>query len=130
MPKVVKPTGPSKKAQSFTIDCTKPAEDRIFDVAGFEKYLHDNIKIDGKPGQLGSVVGIERVEDTKIVITSTTALSKRYLKFLTKRYLKKSTLRDFVRVVASGKDSYQLRFFNIQGEDGEEVEGEDEEDME
>jgi hypothetical protein len=25
------------------------------------KYLHDSIKVDGKPGQLGSVVGINRV---------------------------------------------------------------------
>ncbi|KAL7417561.1 ribosomal protein L22e [Mrakia frigida] len=119
-------TGSSKKpAHSFTIDCTKPAEDKIFDVAAFEKYLHDSIKVDGKPGQLGTIVGITRVGEYKINITSVAPLSKRYLKFLTKRFLKKSTLREFIRVVAASKDSYELRFYNVQGEDGEEEEGED-----
>lgn len=44
---------------------------------------------------------------------------------VTKRFLKKSTLREFIRVVAASKDSYELRFYNVQGEDGEEEEGED-----
>jgi len=39
---------------------------------------------------------------------------------VTKRFLKKSTLREFIRVVAASKDSYELRFYNVQGEDGEE----------
>ena len=50
---------------SFTIDCTKPSEDKIFDVAGFEKYLHDTLKVDGKAGQLGtSGVAIKRVGES------------------------------------------------------------------
>ena len=32
----------------FTIDCTHPAEDNIMDVANFEKYLHERIKVAGK----------------------------------------------------------------------------------
>lgn len=61
-PKLTKPSSGKKVAQTvYTIDCTKPAEDRIFDVAGFEKYLHDNMKVDGKPGQLGNLVEIARV---------------------------------------------------------------------
>lgn len=41
------------------------------------------------------------------------AFSKRYLKYLTKRYLKKNNLRDWLRVVAASHDSYELRYFNI-----------------
>src|SRR5688572_18545660 len=37
----------------------------------------------------------------------------RYLKYLTKKYLKKNNLRDWLRVVASGKDSYELRYFQV-----------------
>lgn len=64
-------------------------------------------------------------------MTATAVISKRYLKFLTKRYLKKSTLRDFVRVVASDKTTYTLSFYNVQGEDvsGAEEEEEDEGEM-
>ena len=43
----------------------------------------------------------------------------RYLKYLTKKYLKKNSLRDWLRVVASGKDTYELRYFQINQEDDE-----------
>lgn len=35
--------------------------------------------------------------DTKITVTSSIPLSKRYLKYLTKKFLKKNTLRDWIR---------------------------------
>lgn len=42
----------------------------------------------------------------------------RYLKYLTKKFLKKNNLRDYVRVVADTKASYELRYFQINaGED-------------
>ena len=49
----------------------------------------------------------------------------RYLKYLTKKYLKKNSLRDYLRVVASSKDSYELKYFSF---DDDEDEGEDAED--
>ncbi|TKC36418.1 hypothetical protein EI555_010796, partial [Monodon monoceros] len=46
-----------------------------------------------------------------------------YLKYLTKKYLKKNNLRDWLRVVASDKETYELRYFQIsQDEDGSESE--------
>lgn len=39
-----------KKVLSFTIDCAKPVEDKIMDIASFEKFLLDKIKVDGKTG--------------------------------------------------------------------------------
>lgn len=51
---------------------------------------------------------------TKITVTSSIPLSKRYLKYLTKKFLKKNSLRDWIRVVASHKDSYKLSFYNIE----------------
>ena len=44
----------------------------------------------------------------------------RYLKYLTKKYLKKNNLRDWLRVVASSKEAYELRYFQINNEDEEE----------
>ena len=42
----------SKTATTFTIDCTKPVEDKIMDIAQFEKFLLDRIKVNGKTGEL------------------------------------------------------------------------------
>jgi len=77
--------------------------------------LHDRIKVEGKAGQLGDNIKITRDGNNKLTVTSNIPLSKRYLKYLTKKFLKKNTLRDWIRVVASAKDVYQLRFYNIDG---------------
>lgn len=62
MPAAPKPTTKATKAagQKYFIDFSGPAADGILDAAGFEKFLHDRIKVDGKPGQLGDVVKVQR----------------------------------------------------------------------
>jgi len=62
--------------------------------------------------------------NNKITVSSNIPFSKRYLKYLTKKFLKKNSLRDWIRVVASSKDIYQLRFYNIAGAGEEEEEEE------
>ncbi|PSC67669.1 60S ribosomal L22-2 [Micractinium conductrix] len=112
-----------KKALTFTIDCSKPVEDKIMEIASFEKFLVDKIKVGNKTGVLGDSVKVSR-DKTKITVTSDIAMSKRYLKYLTKKYLKKHNVRDWLRVIASNKErnAYELRYFNIadQAEDDEE----------
>ena len=123
--KSVKKAG-SKKAPKrvnlkYTIDASEPAADEIFDISSFEKFLHDRIKIGGKTGVLGEQVTITR-EGSVITVTSKVALSKRYLKYLTKKFLKKQVLRDYIRVIARTKNGYFLRYFNFHNEEEEEQE--------
>ncbi|KAF3787417.1 60S ribosomal protein L22-2 [Nymphaea thermarum] len=110
-----------KKASTFTIDCSKPVEDKIMDITSFEKFLQDRIKVGGKTGVLGDTITISR-EKNKISVTAESAFSKRYLKYLTKKYLKKHNVRDWLRVIASNKDRsvYELRYFNIAENEAEE----------
>ena len=108
-----------KKTVKFVIDCAQPVGDGVLDVAMFEKYLQEKIKIGGKTGQLaGSNVVISR-DKTKLTIASPQELgfSKRQLKYLSKRYLKKQQLKDFLRVVASSKNSYTFKYYNVSGGD-------------
>ena len=49
----------------------------------------------------------------------------RYLKYLTKKFLKKNNLRDYIRVVATSKTAYELRYFQINTADEEESGEED-----
>ncbi|XP_047317498.1 60S ribosomal protein L22-3 [Impatiens glandulifera] len=112
-----------KKGVTFTIDCSKPVEDKIMEIASLEKFLQERIKVGGKAGALGDTVSISR-EKNKITVTSDANFSKRYLKYLTKKYLKKNNVRDWLRVIASNKDRnvYELRYFNIAENEGEEEE--------
>ncbi|KAF8527987.1 ribosomal protein L22e [Hysterangium stoloniferum] len=110
-----KPISTSKTATKhrFTIDYSKPADDGVFDGAAFEKFLHDRIKVEGKAGALGDNVKINREGGNKIAVTTNIPFSKRYLKYLTKKFLKKNSLRDWIRVVASSKDNYELKFYKM-----------------
>jgi len=93
------------------------------DPASFEKFLHDRIKVNGKAGQLGDAVSISR-DKTKLVVTAQLPFSKRYLKYLSKKYLKKQQLRDYLKVVATSKSTYELKYYSITvgDEDGAEEE--------
>ncbi|KAK6913762.1 Ribosomal protein L22e [Dillenia turbinata] len=108
------------------------------DIVSLEKFLQERIKVGGKAGALGDSVTIVR-EKNKIIVNSESAFSKRssfaitlsfladlavsgYLKYLTKKYLKKHNVRDWLRVMASNKDRsvYELRYFNIAENEAEE----------
>lgn len=41
------------------------------------------------------------------------------MKYLTKKYLKKKEIRDWLRVIASNQTTYELRYFNINNEEEE-----------
>merc|ERR1711870_59927 len=107
-------TKTKKKTKTFVLDCARPVDDKIMEIGSFEKFLKDRVKVNGKAGVLGDAV------------TTEVEMSKRYLKYLTKKYLKKHNVRDWLRVVASNKDRsvYELRYFNIADQDAEDKDAE------
>jgi len=130
----------------FTINASQPASDKIFDVAAFEKFLHDRIKVDNRVGNLGDSVQISQEGEGKVVVVAHIPFSGRYLKYLyvspiplrgayvrvmgrrtnggfrTKKFLKKHELRDWLRVVSTAKGVYELKFFNVVNEGDDEDE--------
>lgn len=116
--------GGAKQGHSFFIDFTGPANDRVLDADAFEKFLHDRIKVDGKAGQLGDAVQISREGEGKIWVKTTIPFSKRYLKYLTKRFLKRNELRDWLRIVATSKPGFEIKFFNVSYDQDEEADDE------
>ena len=110
-----------KQTLKFTIDCSQPVDDGIMDAASFEKFLQDRINVGGKVGNLGDLVSVSR-DKAKVMVNADTAFSKRYHKYLSKKYLKKQQLRDWLHVIASSKSAYELRYYNIHEQDAEEDE--------
>jgi large subunit ribosomal protein L22e len=108
-----------KVSHNFTIDCSKPVEDKVFNTGNFTEFLRARIKVEGKVGNLGDHVTVSS-DASKVSVSANIPLSKRYLKYLTKKYLKKHSLREFLYVIATGKTSYQIKYFNIQQEDAAE----------
>lgn len=109
-------------AQQYIINATQPTNDRIFDPSAFTTFLQQRIKREGRTGNLGDVISISNLGDGRIEVVSHEEFSGRYLKYLTKKFLKKQQLRDWLRVVSTSKGEYSLKFFNVVGDDGEEEE--------
>ncbi|CAD5206803.1 unnamed protein product [Bursaphelenchus okinawaensis] len=125
-PKVQKKKAGGKKKRQvvkYVIECKNPVEDGILKTSAFEEFLKDRVKVNGKTGQLSqNGVSITSTK-TAVTLTSDGDFSKRYLKYLSKKYLKKNSLRDWLRVVSSAKDTYELRYFQINQD--EEMEGDE-----
>ncbi|XP_062501865.1 large ribosomal subunit protein eL22-like [Corticium candelabrum] len=112
-------TKSKKKAQvKYTIDCSHPVEDGIMEVGDFDQFLRQRIKVGGKTGNLGNEVQLAKDKNT-VTVTADIPFSKRYLKYLSKKFLKKHNLRDWLRVVSSGTGSYELRYFQINNQEEE-----------
>ncbi|XP_060227051.1 large ribosomal subunit protein eL22-like, partial [Meriones unguiculatus] len=82
------------------------------DAANFEQVLQERIKVNRKAGNLGGGVVTIKRSKSEITATSKVPFSKRYLKYLTKKKNLKNNL-DWFRVVANGKERYELRYFQI-----------------
>jgi large subunit ribosomal protein L22e len=121
--KVKGKTSGKKSSVKFVIDCAAPVDDKVLDIASFEKYLNERIKIEGKTGNLSQTNVVITRDRTKITVASPNELgfSKRQLKYLSKRYLKKQQLRDYLRVIASSKNSYELKYYQITAGDDDDA---------
>lgn len=97
-------------------------QDRIFDAGAFTTFLQQRIKVEGRTGNLGDNITVSNLGDGRIEVVSHQEFSGRYLKYLTKKFLKKQMLRDWLRVVSTSKGEYSLKFFNVVGDEGEEEE--------
>jgi len=111
----------AKVSLKFVLDCTQVAQDALLQPKNFSEFLQQKIKVQNKTGNLGDSVKVE-TDDKKVTVKSTIPLSKRYLKYLAKKYLKRNNLRNFLHVVSTDKNKYELKYFNIdsKAEDGEE----------
>ena len=122
---IQKQAGQKKKKVNlkYVIDCSRPVEDGIMQADDFETYLKSRIKVNGRTSATGQPrhFKFER-QKYKLIVMSEIPFAKRYLKYLTKKYLKKNNLRDWLRVVSASKDTYELRYYQINNEDEDEEE--------
>ncbi|CRG98864.1 60S ribosomal protein L22, putative [Plasmodium relictum] len=100
------------KGIKYVLDCTKPVKDTILDINGLEQFFKDKIKVDKKTNNLKNKI-IVTSDDCKIYITVHIPFSKRYIKYLAKKYLKMHQIRDFLRVIAKGKLAYEFKYFQL-----------------
>lgn len=103
----------------FTLDCSIPAEDDIFVVRDLEKFLRERTKVEGKKGNLGDRVTLTS-DSAHLTVSSKVPFSKRSIKYLVKKFLRKMKIGEYLRVIATNKSSYQVRYIKTHAEEEEE----------
>mmetsp|Transcript_9788 Transcript_9788/g.14319 ORF Transcript_9788/g.14319 Transcript_9788/m.14319 type:complete len:115 (-) Transcript_9788:107-451(-) len=100
--------------KTFVVDCSDPYNEDpdLIDTTVFASYLKERIKVDGARGNLGDAVKVTS-DDQTVSVNAAMPFSKRQLKYLSKKFLKKEKLRDYLHVIATSPTVYQLRFFNV-----------------
>ena len=58
-----------------------------------------------------------------MVVSAKNELQKRYLKYLTKKYLKKNDILEYLRLVATDKNTYAIKYIKLGDNEEEKAEG-------
>ena len=110
-----------KKPANITLDLGVAYEDDLLVAKELADYLKSALKINGKKGNLQDLVTVT-VNKDKLNISTKVQFAKRYIKYLVKKYLKKNDILEYLKVIATDKQSYKIKYIKL----GENEENEEE----
>lgn len=112
-----------KSYKKYNVDFNAPVSNNLVSLEAAIKYLNSNIKVNGIKKNLSDSVKVASTDskDKKkntIVVSADTKMkfSKRYIKYLVKKFLKKENISLYLRVIATGPSTYTVKLFNRNAE--------------
>ena len=101
--------------KKFTVDFTSPLENKLLTLESVLHYLQINMKLNGLKGKLGKTIMIS-MDDLKknknvivISVDSSIKFSKRYIRYLVKKYLKKEGIAKYLTLSATSPGAYAVK---------------------
>lgn len=104
-----------KAPVKFFIDFQIASDDDIFQGKELLEFLKTHMKVNEKRGNIEGNV-IFAINKHRINVETSVKFSKRYLKYLTKKFLKKKEIIEYIRLVAVDKSTYKLKYVNEEKE--------------
>jgi large subunit ribosomal protein L22e len=108
-----------KHYRKFHVDLNQAVSNNLLSVEAAVKYLRQNIKVNGLKNKLGDSVQIDSTDKkdkqkNTIVVSAdnTMKFSKRYVKYLIKKFLKRENISLYLRVISSGSNGYLVKLFS------------------
>ena len=101
--------------KKFTVDFTSPLENKLLTLESVLHYLQTNMKLNGLKGKLGKtiMISMEKKKKNKNVIVisvdSSIKFSKRYIRYLVKKYLKKEGIAKYLTLSATSPGAYAVK---------------------
>ena len=101
--------------KKFTVDFTSPLENKLLTLESVLHYLQTNMKLNGLKGKLGKTIMIS-MDDLKknknvivISVDSSIKFSKRYIRYLVKKFLKKEGVAKYLTLSATSPSAYIVK---------------------
>ena len=105
-----------KTYKKYTIDFNGPVENNLLTLESALKYLESNMKLNGIKGKLGDSIKISTTEKTDkaknnlvISVDNSLEFSKKYLKYLVKKLLKREGIGNFLTVSSTSPNAYTVK---------------------
>jgi large subunit ribosomal protein L22e len=103
-----------KVYKKFYVDFSEPLDNKLLSIESAMKYLSSNMKIDGLKGNLKDFVKIS-VDDKRnkkcllIQVDNQMQFSKKYIKYLVKKFLKREGIVKYLTVLSNSPNSYEVK---------------------
>ena len=102
--------------KKYTVDFNSPVDNKLLTLEGALKYLQANMKINGLKGKLGNRIKIsmtdkkDKNKNTLVISVDTTLqFSKRYIRYLVKKFLKREGIARFLTVSSTAPGAYTVK---------------------
>lgn len=101
--------------KKFTVDFSSPLENKLLTLESVLHYLQTNMKLNGLKGKLGKsiIINLDDLKKSKnaivISVDSSLKFSKRYIRYLVKKYLKKEGIAKYLTLSATSPGAYAVK---------------------
>ena len=102
--------------KKYSVDFSNPLENKLLTLESVLKFLQNNMKLNGLKGKLGKTILIntdEKREKSKtsivILVDSSIKFSKRYIRYLVKKFLKKEGVAKYLTLTATSTSAYMVK---------------------
>ena len=109
-----------KTYRTFYSDFDQAVTNSLMSLDTASKYFSSNIKVNGLKNKLEESVKIQlpdkrekhRKNNVIVQVDAKMKFSKRYIKYLVKKFLKRENISLYLRVVSNGQNSYVVKLYS------------------
>ena len=104
--------------KKYSIDFSGPISNNLLALESVAKYLELNMKINGLKGKLGDSIKINIVDKNNIMIQVENSIqfSKKYIKYLTKKYLRREGIEHYLTINSNSPNTYIVKIIKKNNE--------------
>ena len=100
----------------YSVDFNSPCSNNLLTLESAEKYLKTNFKVNGLKGKLGETIKVattdkkdNRKNTVVISVDNKVQFSKRYIKYLVKKFLRREGIVRYLTVSSTSPNAYTVK---------------------